>query len=196
MRRHFRPVPGQPHPQRLLGGESLPRLFAACCESAFEVELGVADPPVVDYMSSLLMRFVHVDQQRPARDPEGHPLTSLRELSDEAAKRDGRPKRRLLQRIGDLTLFWTGVYPEALPKVVALDSPDALLDLPAIGRRSYRLAAACEDDDTSKEAPLSTTATPEARPSLLQRLADEYETCRDGLFLARRQWERLAGGTP
>ena len=39
----------------------LRRLFAGLAEHAFLSHLGVADPPMIDYLSSLLSRFVHFD---------------------------------------------------------------------------------------------------------------------------------------
>ena len=39
----------------------LRRLFAGLAEHAFLPHLGVADPPMIDYLSSLLSRFVHFD---------------------------------------------------------------------------------------------------------------------------------------
>lgn len=175
MRRHFRPTTSR----RILSGDALRQLFSACCESAFTVELGVADPPIVDYMSRLLVRFVHVRTTAAVRSPDGSLVDTFTGLVREAEARRGASRRRLHQRIGDLTLFWTGVYPEALPQVQSLDSPDAFLDLPGFGRRSYELAAG------------ERSSGPEER-SLLWRLAEEYETCRDGLTIARRTWEEMA----
>ena len=187
MRRHFPPLRRSSAEEaadarpgfRIVSAESLRTLFAACCESAFTVELGVADPPIVDYMSRLLMRFVHV---RSTRTPDGTLVTTFAGLLREAEQRTGRARRQLHQRIGDLSLFWTGVYPEALPEVQALDSPDAFIDLPSFGRRSYELAAATKSGAAEDAAPAP----------LLWRLAEEYETCRDGLRIARRTWEEIA----
>ena len=53
----------------------LRRLFAGLAEHAFFSRLGVADPPLIDYLSALLSRFVHVDAVfrfavRRCRNPE------------------------------------------------------------------------------------------------------------------------------
>ena len=154
------------------GPDALTRLFAACCEYAFEAELGVADPPLVDYMAELLLRFVRSEGLAPHRDPEGRRLERLTAMLAEAEQREGRPRRELQRHIGDVSLFWTGVYPEALPKLQAVDSPDFLLDVPEQGRRCYRLAAEFEDETSP----------------VLARIAEEYETCQEGLSIARRAW--------
>ena len=154
------------------GPDALEKLFSACCEYAFEAELGVADPPLVDYMSELLLRFVRSEGLTPCRDDEGRRLHRLTEMLAEVEQREGRPRRELQRHIGDVSLFWTGVYPEALPKLQAVDSPDFLLDVPTQGRRCYRLAAEFEDEQSP----------------VLARIAEEYETCQEGLSIARKAW--------
>lgn len=155
------------------GPDALSRLFSACCEYAFAAELGVADPELVDYMSELLLRFVRSEGLSPHRDCEGRRLSRLAEMLAEVERREGRPRRELQRHIGDVSLFWTGVYPEALPKVQSIDSPDFLLDVPSQGRRCYRLASQYEDEQSP----------------VLARIAEDYETCREGLHLARRAWD-------
>ena len=39
----------------------LRRMFAGLAEHAFFSHLGVADPPLIDYLSALLTRFIHND---------------------------------------------------------------------------------------------------------------------------------------
>src|SRR5260370_212204 len=39
----------------------LRRFFSGLAEHTFAADLGVADPPLIDYLSLLLSRFVHVD---------------------------------------------------------------------------------------------------------------------------------------
>ena len=163
---------GADSPRTVAGPEALRQLFAACCEYAFEVELGVADPQLVDYMSEMLVRFVRSEKLAPFRKPDGTPINRIAEMLEEAESREGRPKRELQRHIGDVSLFWTGVYPESLPKIQSIDSPDFLLDVPSQGRRCYRLAAEY-DDETS--------------PVLL-RIAEEYEVCQEGLSIAREAW--------
>ena len=162
----------EPTAGRVAGPDALRQLFAACCEYAFAVELGVADPPLVDYMSGLLLRFVRSERLAPFRRPDGRPLRRIADMLGEMEERQGRPRREMQRHIGDVSLFWTGVYPEALPKVQAADSPDFLLDVPAQGKRCYRLAAEYED---------------ETSPVLL-RIAEEFEVCQQGLTLARAAW--------
>ena len=45
----------------MTGAEQLRRQFAALTEQTFQVDLGVVDPPLTDYLVELLIRFVRMD---------------------------------------------------------------------------------------------------------------------------------------
>ena len=94
---------------------------------------------------------------------------------------DAERRRECHRHVGDFTLFWTGVYPEALPKLQASGSPDHLIDFQPQGKRSYYLASTLEDGD---EAPV------------LRRLSDEFELCAFGLSRVRREWEKTETEPP
>src|ERR1044071_3705849 len=55
----------------------LRRLFAGLAEHAFLSHLRVADPPLIDYLSALLSRFVHFDAVYRLRGDTGRPLTEV-----------------------------------------------------------------------------------------------------------------------
>ena len=95
-------------------GDSLRRVFAATTEHTFEVDLGVADPPLIEYLVDLLIRFVRMDAIFKVRDTGGRRLEEVAEMMIEADQRQANPQREIYRHIGDFTLFWTGVYPEAL----------------------------------------------------------------------------------
>src|SRR5262249_7006727 len=101
--------------------ESLRDLFAALTEQAFQVDLGIADTRLTDYLTDLLMRFIRFDAIFRFRSSVGRRLVDVAEMMFEAEQRQGRPRREIYRHIGDFTLFWTGVYPEALSH---LQSPD------------------------------------------------------------------------
>src|SRR3954454_18944756 len=91
----------------------LRRLFAGLAEHAFFSRLGVADPPLIDYLSSLLSRFVHYDSIHRLRNAQGDALTELAGMVGEAndLPAGGRTQREFFRHIGDFALFWTGIYP-------------------------------------------------------------------------------------
>ena len=64
----------------------LRRTFAGLAEHAFFSDLGVADPPLIDYLSALLARFIHNDEVYRLRGLSGRPLTELAEMVVEAER--------------------------------------------------------------------------------------------------------------
>lgn len=154
------------------------RYFAGLAENTFHTELGVTDPLLIDYLSDLLVRFVRSDVVHRIRSVTGRPLMSVAEMVTEAAERMGDARRELYRHIGDFTLFWAGVYPEAL-KNHASSSADPFNDYCAQGKRSYHLASQLD----LEAAELQDEAL------LLERLSEQFELCCYGLREVRRQWE-------
>lgn len=153
----------------------LHRLFRGLTENTFQAELGIADPGLVGYVAGLLARFVPSNTVFKLRDAGGRQVNEVSQMvvQAECSADEGR-RRECHRHIGDFTLFWTGVYPEALPKLRAAISPDHLVDFQEQGKRSYYLASTyCGD-----EAPV------------LRRLSVEFELCAFGLSLVRQEWER------
>ena len=164
----------------LSGAEALRRLFAAATESTFHAELGVTDPHLIDYLTDLLVRFVRYDAVVRIRDAEGRRLEEVAEMMLEAEQREANPKREIHRHIGDFTLFWSGVYPEALTRLQAADRKDHLVDYCQQGKRSYFIASTFDDERYRDEAPV------------LRRLSVEFEMCSFGLQRVRREWESWA----
>jgi len=99
-------------------------------------------------------------------------------LDAEALPAQGRTRREYYRHIGDFTLFWTGVYPEALRRLQNSLSKDHFIDYCEQGKRSYYIASTFEEDPYRDEAPV------------LRRLSEEYELCAYGLNQVRQEWER------
>lgn len=157
---------------------TLQRFFAGLAEHIFQVELGVADPPLIDYLSQLLIRFIRADQLQRLSSPAAPPGRDLHRLLAEADRRRGTARRVLYRHIGDVALFWAGLFPEHLryPRVTA--GLDRFGEYCAAGRRAYLIA--------SQIAP----GRPDAAPgSVLARLGTEFEMCAYGLREVRRGWE-------
>jgi hypothetical protein len=170
--------PASDHPLR--------RLFTGLTEQTFMTSLGLADPPLTDYLSELLSRFIHVDHLHRLRDARGRRLEEVAEMmiEAEAMPPEGRTRREVHRHIGDFTLFWTGVYPEALRRLRSSLSKDHFIDYCEQGKRSYYIASTFETDDYREQAPV------------LRRLSDEFELCAYGLSQVRREWELRRTGLP
>jgi hypothetical protein len=160
----------------------LQKFFAGLAEQTFESRLGVADPPLIDYLAELLVRFARCDAMYGLRNLAGRRLEEVAEMLVEADQRVGDARRAMHCQIGDLTLFWSGVYPEALRRLQAADRKDHLLDYPAQGKRAYHIASTIP---TEHEPPAA---------EVLERLSREFEMCVYGLGEVRRQWEQEADG--
>jgi hypothetical protein len=161
----------------------LRRLFAGLAEHAFMETLGVGDPPLIDYLSLLLSRFVHVDALFRLRSATGKRLEEVADMlmEAEALPAAGRTNREFHRHIGDFTLFWTGLYPEALRRLRSVLNKDHFIDYCEQGKRSYFIASTFEDDPYRDEAPV------------LRRLSEQFELCAYGLSQVRREWERSGG---
>ncbi|MCH8830698.1 MAG: hypothetical protein IID45_14065, partial [Planctomycetes bacterium] len=129
------------------GEDALRRLFAALTENTFQVDLGVADPPLIDYLVELLLRFVRMEAIIKIRDAEGRRLEDVAAMLVEAEERLEKPRREIYRHIGDFTLFWAGVYPEALKRLQSEDRRDHLLDYFEQGKRSYLIASTYDEAD-------------------------------------------------
>jgi hypothetical protein len=152
-------------------------MFAAMTEQTFQGELGVADPPLVDYLVDLLVRFVRMDAVYRVRDTRGRRLEEVADMLMEAENRTARPQREIYRHIGDFTLFWSGVYPEALRRMQAFDCKDHLIDYCEKGKQSYLMASRFDDAEYREQAPV------------LRRLSADFELCSFGLNRVRHEWE-------
>jgi hypothetical protein len=163
----------------LTAEDALRRLFTALTEQTFQVELGIADPPLTDYLSELLLRFIRNDSLYRFRDAEGNRLSEVVDMLQEAEQRQAKPQRELHRHIGDFTLFWSGVFPETLKRLQAPSRRDHLINYEEQGRHSYYIASTFEQEPFEDEAPV------------LRRLSEEYELFREGLRKVRDEWDRL-----
>ena len=61
-------------------GGVLSRFFAGICEYVFESRLGLADPPLVDYISDLMLRFARLDSVHRVRNLAGRPVVEVADM--------------------------------------------------------------------------------------------------------------------
>jgi len=165
----------------------LRRLFAGLVEHVFYADLGLCDPNITDYLVNLLTDFIHVDRIFALRDARGRRLEEVAEMVTDAflgPDVTGPRRDRLVHKhIGDYTLFWTGVYPEALRFLRHRTRKDHLIDYLQQGKRSYAIAG--ELSGREDEPP----------GSVLMRLSENFEFCVYGLGQVRKGWERLSPQT-
>lgn len=156
------------------------RYFAGLAENTFHSQLGVVDPPLIDYLTNLLIRSIRNDLVHRIRSVTGRPLMTVQEMVNEAAERLGDAQREIHRHIGDFTLFWAGVYPEAL-RGDELRVIDQFETYCSYGKRSYYIASKMSLPENDPP------------PEILARLSERYELCCYGLREIRRQWESGEG---
>ncbi len=164
---------------------NLHHFFSGLAEFTFQSRLGVADPPLVDYISNLLARFIRQDDIFHVRDVRGRPLTEVFEMLSEAEQRVGAARRKVHQHIGDFTLFWSGMYPEALSERQSPVAKDYFVDYCQHGKRAYLIASSIEVDENT-----------EVPSEILERLSNEFELCAYGLREIRNEWSRREDPPP
>jgi len=154
------------------------RFFRGLTEYAFHSRLGVVDPPLVDYVALLLVRFLRHDALTPPPSGDAGPPDVARRLVAARAHEVPHEAQEALveyRHIGDSTLFWSGLYPEAVARRQP-GRPDHLLDFREAGKRAYWLASTLEPDDAAEER------------LLFERLSHDYDLCVEGLGEVRRAW--------
>ena len=153
------------------------RLFAGLTEHAFLTSIGITDAKLIDYLSALLARFLHMDAVYRLHDDRGERIGDVPDMLREAEQlpAEGRTRREYHRHIGDFTLFWTGIYPEVIRRRHAGWSRDVFVSYCTQGKRSYWIASTFDDD----EAPI------------LRRLSQEFEMCAYGLNQVRREFDAL-----
>jgi len=163
--------------QTLSTEHPLHRWFSGLVENALYSEVGLCDPALADYLSVLLVDFIHMDRIFPFRDDFGRPIAQIADmLSMTQSHAPAATREAIVHRhIGDFTLFWTGIYPENLKRLCARDHRDHFIDYFRQGKRSYAIASELSAENTAPPA------------SLLRRLSDHFEYCVYGLGAVRRE---------
>ncbi|MBI3127014.1 MAG: hypothetical protein HYZ11_05375 [Candidatus Tectomicrobia bacterium] len=91
------------------------RMLRKTTESAFEA-VGYTDGEIIDYVWRMLLRFVHVDNlYRRGRRNQGR-LERVMDFLLEERGLQGAPRRELKRQMGDVCLFFTGLFPESLER--------------------------------------------------------------------------------
>lgn len=156
----------------------LSRFFVGLTEYVFHSQLGVVDTQLVDYCSELLVRFSRLDSLEKVRRVDGQVATEVVTMVAEAEKRVGEAKREVHRHIGDYTLFWSGLYPEALRNLQGKNKQDQFVSYCAQGKKAYKIASEIEANKKAHSG------------ALLQRMSKQFEMCAYGLREIRREWER------
>lgn len=162
-------------------------LFQHLVRGNFRRGAQLDDPEVADYVSNMLTEFTHVENLYKIRNARGQRLGDVADMIVESNPLLDAPsfdrERAVRKHVGDFTLFYTGLFPEAvgaLPKLKPL-SVDTFVDYVKAGKESYRIVSAFNMFEYRDEAPL------------FGRLAYHFEQCVHGLNLVKRDLEQMQG---
>src|SRR5437879_11828568 len=117
--------------------------------------LRIVDPHLIEYLSLRLSRFIRMDAIYRLANSRGRRLEEVADmlLEAESLPREGCTRREVYRHIGDFTLFWTGVYPEALKRLRSVLVKDHFIDYCEQCKRSYYIASTFEQEPSRKELP-------------------------------------------
>ena len=105
-------------------------------------ELQLRDKDTIDYVTNLLIEFIHPDNLYRIQDDYGKRLRYVSDILEQANREMSTELRRECYRhLGDLTLFNLGLFPESLTYGHQTVSPSYYAEQ---GRRSYTMVAEME----------------------------------------------------
>jgi hypothetical protein len=166
----------------------LRRLFTDVVRRQFAQGLQLHDTAITDYIAGVLLDFTRAENLYRIRNIQGSPLRDVAEMliaSNPLLDADSFDRERAVRKhVGDFTLFFTGIFPEAvagLPRFRPL-SLDAFIDYVSAGKESYGVVAAFDLFEYQDEAPL------------FRQLSDQFEQCVYGLNLVKQEIEQLQAG--
>lgn len=169
---------GDSHPLRAF--------FADAVDESLNRRLGIGDgDDVLEYLVSMLVRFMHNDAIFDIRNAQGRRVASVAEMLAEGDVRlnadSFEREREVHKHVGDFLLFWSGVFPEFLTILKAPAGKDAIVDVVEQGRYSYHVASTFE------------YAPHEVEARTLSKLSAHFVEYQLGLRLVRSSFDGFAG---
>jgi hypothetical protein len=159
--------------------------FATALHEALHERLGLRDgDDVEEYLSDMLVEFLHYDNLYGICDAAGRPVESVADMVTEGDVRlnaDSFDREREVHRhIGDFLLFWSGLFPEFMKQLKAPGTKDMLLDPVRQGQFSYYVVSTFDHDPYGEEA------------EIFRRLSEGFLEYQYGLSLVRASFEGFA----
>jgi hypothetical protein len=163
----------------------LQQLFIELVGRHYAEEIGIRDPQIVSYVSSLMAEFCDVEQLFKIRTAAGRPLTDVGEMLMESDPVYGPApsfdrERQVRKHIGDYTLFFAGMFPESINHFrLRRHRLENFIEWMKAGKESYYIVSKFEDFEYTKVAPL------------FARLSQHFEQCVYGLNLVKNDLQEM-----
>jgi hypothetical protein len=159
-------------------------MFEEVIRRNFVETVHLSDQEVLQYVSDLLLRFSQTEELYLLRDVRGRTLEDVGAMLIasnpllDASSFDA--EREVRKHIGDFTLFFAGLFPEAVNQWrLRRARLDALLDYIQTGKESYYIVSEFKQFEYRSSAPL------------FKKLSEEFESCVFGLNLVKHDFERM-----
>ncbi|MGI9103947.1 MAG: hypothetical protein ACR2IF_16020 [Terriglobales bacterium] len=153
----------------------LQQFFLELVHEHFHRTIGLRDPQVSEYVANMLTEFCEVEQLHRIRNAGGRPLDDVGEMLLEADPVFGEApsfdrEREVRKHIGDYTLFFTGMFPEAINGFrLRRQRLENFVDFIRAGKESYYIVSKFEFFEYARVAPL------------FAKLSAQFEECVFGL---------------
>ena len=174
----------QPENESLLTNQTLRGLFDELVTRNFEESLHLSDREIILYVANLLTEFSRVEKLYSIRNAQGKPLEDVGEMllaSNpllEASSFDR--EREVRKHIGDFTLFFVGLFPEAVNRWrLRRQRLDSLIDYVRTGKESYFVVSEFNLFEYKESAPF------------FKKMSDQFESCVFGLNLVKRKLDEM-----
>jgi hypothetical protein len=168
----------------LLTNSSLRGLFDELLSRNFEENLHCSDREIVTYLANLLTDFSRSEKLYAIHNASGKTLEDVGEMLLESNPLFEAPsfdrEREVRKHIGDFTLFFVGLFPEAVNRWrLRRQRLDSLLDYVRTGKESYFIVSEFNLFEYKDDAPL------------FKKMSEQFEACVFGLNLVKRDLEQM-----
>jgi hypothetical protein len=156
-------------------GHALQTFFLDLVRTHYSRDIGLRDEQVSAYVANMLTEFTEMERLQAIQNSAGRRLDDVGEMLLEADPVFGEApsfdrERQVRKHIGDYTLFFTGMFPEAINHSRLRRSRlENLVDFIRAGKESYYIVSKFEYFEYAKVAPL------------FAKLAAHFEECVYGL---------------
>ena len=163
----------------------LQELFQDLVGRHYAEEIGIRDPQIVAYVSSLLAEFCDTEQLYKVHDGLNRPLNDVGEMLLESDPVYGPApsfdrERQVRKHIGDYTLFFAGMFPESINHFrLRRQRLENFVEWVKAGKESYYIVSKFEHFEYAKVAPLFAT------------LSKNFESCVYGLNMVKNDLEEM-----
>ena len=165
-------------------GVALRALFEELVSRNFRTPLRITDTEIITYVSELLADFSRAENLYRVRDSRGKRLEDVGEMLLASNPLLDAPsfdrEREIRKHIGDFTLFFTGLFPEAInQRRLRRQRLDSLIDYVKAGKESYHVVAAFDQFEYRSDS------------RFFEKLSDSFESCVFGLNLVKQDLSRM-----